>query len=71
MFADRAKAETHNSTRRRRRQVSHFGSSTRTPVYRDNAFKRIALRCGKTSRNYASFAALALGFNLIKSVLVA
>ena len=31
-------------------------------------FKRIALRCEKTARNYASFIALALGFILIKSV---
>jgi transposase len=31
-------------------------------------FKRIALRCEKTARNYASFVALALGFILIKSV---
>jgi|GEM_PF-435250 len=31
-------------------------------------FKRIALRCEKTARNYASFLALACGFILIKSV---
>src|SRR5262245_46222812 len=31
-------------------------------------FKRIALRCEKTARNYASFLALTLGFILIKSV---
>ncbi|MER9445843.1 transposase [Mesorhizobium sp. M0340] len=31
-------------------------------------FKRIALRCGKTKRNFASFVALAAGFILIKSV---
>ena len=31
-------------------------------------FKRIALRCEKTSRNYASFLALVCGFILIKSV---
>ena len=31
-------------------------------------FKRIALRCEKTTRNYTSFVALALGFILIKSV---
>ena len=31
-------------------------------------FKRIALRCEKTARNYASFVALVLGFILIKSV---
>ena len=31
-------------------------------------FKRIALRCEKTERNYGSFVALALGFILIKSV---
>ena len=31
-------------------------------------FKRIALRCEKTSQNYGSFVALALGFILIKSV---
>ena len=31
-------------------------------------FKRIALRCEKTARNYASFVALACGFILIKSV---
>ena len=31
-------------------------------------FKRIALRCEKTARNYGSFVALVLGFILIKSV---
>jgi transposase len=31
-------------------------------------FKRVALRCEKTARNYGSFVALALGFILIKSV---
>ena len=31
-------------------------------------FKRIALRCEKTVRNYASFLALVCGFILIKSV---
>jgi transposase len=31
-------------------------------------FKRIALRCEKTARNYGSFVALSLGFILIKSV---
>jgi transposase len=31
-------------------------------------FKRIALRCEKTARNYVSFVAVALGFILIKSV---
>jgi transposase len=31
-------------------------------------FKRIALRCEKTTRNYRSFVALALGLILIKSV---
>lgn len=31
-------------------------------------FKRIALRCEKTARNYFSFVALVLGFILIKSV---
>jgi len=31
-------------------------------------FKRIALRCEKTARNYGSFLALVLGFILIKSV---
>jgi transposase len=31
-------------------------------------FKRIALRCEKTTRNYASFVALVQGFILIKSV---
>jgi len=31
-------------------------------------FKRIALRCGKTARNYASFLALVCGFILIKPV---
>jgi len=31
-------------------------------------FKRIALRCEKTARNYASFVALACSFILIKSV---
>jgi transposase len=31
-------------------------------------FKRIALRCEKTKRNFASFIALAAGFILVKSV---
>lgn len=31
-------------------------------------FKRIALRCEKTKRNFASFVALAAGFLLVKSV---
>jgi transposase len=31
-------------------------------------FKRIALRCEKTNRNFGSFVALALGFILVKSV---
>jgi transposase len=31
-------------------------------------FKRIALRCEKTTANFASFVALALGFILVKSV---
>jgi transposase len=31
-------------------------------------FKRIALRCEKTARNYGSFVALACAFILIKSV---
>jgi hypothetical protein len=31
-------------------------------------FKHIALRCEKTTRNYASFLALVCGFILIKSV---
>ncbi len=31
-------------------------------------FKRIALRCEKTARNFGSFVALALGFILVKSV---
>jgi hypothetical protein len=31
-------------------------------------FKRIALRCEKTARNYSSFLALVCGFILIKSV---
>ena len=31
-------------------------------------FKRIALRCEKTARNYASFVAIACAFILIKSV---
>ena len=31
-------------------------------------FKRIAMRCEKTKRNYASFIALAFSFILIKSV---
>jgi transposase len=31
-------------------------------------FKRIALRCEKTKRNFASFVALAAGFILVKSV---
>ena len=31
-------------------------------------FKRVALRCEKTKRNFASFVALAAGFILIKSV---
>ena len=34
----------------------------------DQARRRIAPRCEKTTRNYASFVALALGFILIKSV---
>ena len=31
-------------------------------------FKRIALRCEKTARNFGSFVALALGFIIVKSV---
>jgi transposase len=31
-------------------------------------FKRIALRCEKTARNFASFVAIVAGFNLIKFV---
>ena len=31
-------------------------------------FKRVALRCEKTTQNYGSFVALALGFILLKSV---
>jgi hypothetical protein len=31
-------------------------------------FKRTALRCEKTARNYPSFLALVCGFSLIKSV---
>ena len=31
-------------------------------------FKRVALRCEKTARNYGSIVALALGFILVKSV---
>jgi transposase len=31
-------------------------------------FKRIALRCEKTKRNFASFVSLAAGFILVKSV---
>ncbi len=31
-------------------------------------FKRVALRCEKTDRNYGSFVALALSFILLKSV---
>ena len=31
-------------------------------------FKRVALRCEKTARNYGSLVALALGFILVKSV---
>ena len=31
-------------------------------------FKRIALRCEKTARNYSSFVALVCAFILIKSV---
>jgi transposase len=31
-------------------------------------FKRVALRCEKTARNFSSIVALALGFILIKSV---
>ena len=34
-------------------------------------FKRIALRCEKTARNYGSFVALALGLILVKSVYTA
>ena len=37
-------------------------------VGRLKRFKRVALRCEKTTRNYGSFVALALGFILIKSV---
>ena len=56
-----------------------FPSSFRKILYKGRArieqavgklkrFKRIALRCEKTARNYGSFVALALGFILIKSV---
>jgi transposase len=31
-------------------------------------FKRVAMRCEKTARNYTSFVALACGFILVKSV---
>ena len=31
-------------------------------------FKRVALRCEKTTQNYGSVVALALGFILVKSV---
>ena len=37
-------------------------------VGKPKRFKRIALRCEKTTQNYRSFVALALGFILIKSV---
>lgn len=37
-------------------------------VGRLKRFKRIALRCEKTKRNFASFVALAAGFILVKSV---
>ncbi len=37
-------------------------------VGRLKRFKRVALRCEKTARNFGSFVALALGFILIKSV---
>ena len=54
---------------------AHFG----TRLYRARArieqavgklkrFKRIALRCEKTKRNFASIVALAAGFILVKSV---
>jgi transposase len=36
-----------------------------------NCFKRIALRCEKTARNYGSFVAFALGLILVKSVYTA
>jgi hypothetical protein len=31
-------------------------------------FKRLAMRCEKTARNYAAFVALAFGFILVQSV---
>ena len=34
-------------------------------------FKRVALRCEKTKRNFAAIVALAAGFTLVKSVLTA
>lgn len=37
-------------------------------VGRLKRFKRIALRCEKTARNFRSFVALVAGFNLIKFV---
>ena len=40
----------------------------RTSGRQAQRFKRIALRCEKTTQNYGSFVALALGFILIKSV---
>ena len=37
-------------------------------VGRLKRFKRIALRCEKTARNFGSFVALVAGFNLIRFV---
>jgi transposase len=37
-------------------------------VGRLKRFKRIALRCEKTAKNFGSFVALVAGFNLIKFV---
>ena len=39
-----------------------------TPAALPMLFKRIALRCEKTAKNFASFVAISAGFILIKSV---
>ncbi len=57
----------------------HAGSHGAKALYRGRArieqavgklkrFKRVALRCEKTKRNFTSIVALAAGFILIKSV---
>jgi transposase len=57
---DRPKFFPKNLYKTRARIEQAFGKLKR--------FKRVALRCEKTARNYASFVALAFGFILIKSV---